>query len=429
MRIIYPFALLLLFSCTSHARTFLHKEPLFFAKEVARWERTQNAALAHGQHHKGWIECVGFALMANRIRFVSSCFALAVALDRPLAYRGVHHSRYTPGSKNEPETDALHEAIMSAFALPYELPLTAPAAAIHTGIWEIDWTDPDARSLFTCRDLKTELNEKVKIRISGTFYFLPFLLNNPSFRDYFVDLAPRRNAVSLFVRHLFRPSQQVAQRKDRVAQALGLRDASFVLGLQIRNGDSQQKGYSASQPTGWVSREELRLVKRLAQELAPRHLQDRLVYLVAADTDKGLQISQQVLGSRIRSARNEQSAEIAEAVVDILLLADADALILSYWSSFGELAWILGEHDHVHIVTDVGGNAAAPTCGNPQYINFANVNLVGHDDAFTASLRVEGPATFSCAEYVSFAQKLSCFEPSMVEGAFSHLGQTRLGVA
>ena len=409
------------------ARTLSKWDNGVFRKETSEWLQLQADALLGINRDVEWVECIGFALMANRVRFLSSCFALALALKRPLAYRGMHHSMYEAEKRGQRPvgSDALHAEIFSAFDVPFAYP-EIPPGPLPESVWEIEWTSEESRSAFACRDLRLELSKKARIRITGTFYFLPFLLSNAYFSDYFDALAPRKNAISLITKYIFRPSERVLQRKRQVERELGLHNASYVIGLQVRDGDSQQKGYSKPQPTGWVSDAEIAEAGRLVSAVVPRYLLADSIYFVASDTDLGLAKAKRGLGEgRVRSGRNAKSGDILEAVVDIIILAQSDVLILSYWSSFGELAWVLGEHQDVFVVTDVGPGAAAPSCGNVNAVNFGDVRLIASAVASrTISLRVHGPPTFSCAEYSTFARRLSCFEERMVGGQFSNLGES-----
>ena len=183
----------------------------------------------------------------------------------------------------------------------------------------------------------------------------------------------------------------------------------IVVGYQIRNGDAEGAGL--------VSDAEMDAMIATGR----RHARDRRVlHVVCADTDDGLaRLRHRAPDMTFVGFRDDNPNSQASAFVDVLMLSHVNVMLLSVFSSYGELAWTLSNSSLMYMFSD----GLRQPVGEKGYLPFQHSGAVA---PFTYAF--SPPALFSNAEFKKWGGQVSCFnmnDPSKE----SRYGQQRLDVS
>ena len=116
----------------------------------------------------------------------------------------------------------------------------------------------------------------------------------------------------------------------------------IVVGYQIRNGDAEGAGL--------VSDAEMDAMIAMGRH----HAKDkRALHVVCADTDDGLaRLRHRAPGMTFVGFRDVNPNSQASAFVDVLMLSHVNVMLLSVFSSYGELAWTLSNSSLMYMFSD-----------------------------------------------------------------------------
>jgi xyloglucan fucosyltransferase len=173
--------------------------------------------------------------------------------------------------------------------------------------------------------------------VASNQYFAPLLARNPAYAARLAALFPQDGDMfALVARELFRPSAAVAAMRDAFKAEVGWA-ATYVVGLQLRTGgDFTDRG---------VAQPDWDLTLRAANALLPAARETPAAFFVATDIEWSRDAALVQLarnGTRVLEygvfLRSNTKLGCQQALVDVLLLSEANDLITTAWSTFGYMA-------------------------------------------------------------------------------------------
>lgn len=281
-----------------------------------------------------WVLCKPSAQLGNRLRFTASCLLLAMLTDRALAV-----------SFQDGYYASLRDLFEPTAGIDWEAAAQSKAPVSGRRI------DPkDAESLL-CSDLRSSADEAVELR--GNFHFAFFVARNPAYQDRVRQWFPRLDLLGKMLRVVFRPNAEVRRLvesfKAEAASRRGEAHWRCDIGFQIRNDNDPVRAPQ-------ISDKEWELYRRCARDLLPRSKRASAPSVfVATDSEASRQICQrevpwpfEMFGEFHRSNNPDG---VRRALVDMLLFAECDIMLVSPWSSYGRMATVYADRAS-YMVTD-----------------------------------------------------------------------------
>lgn len=309
----------------------------------------RHALAAYAKLHNGMVSskvpgparilnCKPSAQMGNRIRFVASCLLFAMVSDRALlvAFK-----------------DGYYASLDDLFVSPgFEWEMARAAGSISTA--EGKSLDPKAFETLLCADLGHEgLGDAVTI--SGNFFFMPYVANNPRYRGRVRRWFPNGNIFGAMARTVFTPNEIVHSMMDGFLLQLGKRHGlpegqrwSCDVGFQIRNDNDP-----VQHPQ--ISSKEWELYRKCAEQLLPRSTRKSPNVFVATDSEESRAICKREVPYAFDFfgdfQRSNNPEGVRRALVDLLLFSTCDVMLVSPWSSYGRVASVYAGRQ-AYFVTD-----------------------------------------------------------------------------
>eukprot|EP00762_Andalucia_godoyi_P007958 ANDGO_03479.mRNA.1 putative fucosyltransferase 9 len=294
-------------------------------EKLEYWRQIQLAATGKPSSAK-WdgklVRCSPSAQMGNRVRFTLACFFFALVTDRALSVEFL---------------SGFYASLDDLFDLPAPLEATAVGAPA-AGTW--GGTFPGSEEDITCSDLKQRFKDVGSVQFSGSgaYYFAPHIWHNPHHHDELLALFPDERFIDKLTWWLLPPNKQVWQIVRDVYDA-HLSDSTFIIGQQIRSN-------CPPEPKTFISDAEFQSHHDCAVEITPKEHRKTAKWYVAADSGNAIKDSMEKLefdGAVFRWKPDEfvlsgDPTGVRQALADIMLLAVSDEMIMSTWSSYGQMA-------------------------------------------------------------------------------------------
>eukprot|EP01065_Artemidia_motanka_P040005 TRINITY_DN4952_c0_g1_i1.p1 TRINITY_DN4952_c0_g1~~TRINITY_DN4952_c0_g1_i1.p1 ORF type:complete len:355 (+),score=117.14 TRINITY_DN4952_c0_g1_i1:187-1251(+) len=288
-------------------------------------------------------------------------------------------------------------------------------------------TDP-----LLCQNLSKAYKSK-GVSFAVNQYLVPYMAWNPHYRGSLEALFKREaggwgedELVDLFqpvARFLFRPVAELRRMRDEFVEKQF--SGRPVVSLQVRSG--------ADFTSHFMTKADWRLYAECGRESLSRD--GRTLYFVATDTEKGRDAAKAHLGADNvvfgpgPFLRSNNPRGVRMALLDVMLLAEADVLVTTAWSSFGYMA--AGLHGRRSFrVTDVvpGGETAVPLSQEQFYMGVPHKS-----DRRVACRQVSYQPCFH--KFANWgARRASCYTPDMVDkemlnGRFCAAARAHAGAA
>ncbi len=262
--------------------------------------------------------------LCNRIRAVVAVFTLAFLTDRAFVVEsfGIGQTGYydlflDPGFKI---TDAKN------------IPRGGSKVQLNG--------DVKSAELFTCSNWTS--NEHQVLRFSGATYINTYLYRNPFFqrklRALFLDDDLYRPMLSW----LFQPVPEAIAAKDEFLRSL---PRSYMVGFHIRT-------------VFPISKDEWTAYRDCAVAVTPPHARANATWFVATDSVQGRAWAREKLSPSVRFFSPDEFVKGSlkrgqfQALVDILVASESDALFLSPHSSYSRVVSLYAQTPHAYLVTD-----------------------------------------------------------------------------
>eukprot|EP00760_Papus_ankaliazontas_P007802 PhM_4_TR13539/c0_g1_i1/m.83287/K13681/FUT; xyloglucan fucosyltransferase len=167
-------------------------------------------------------------------------------------------------------------------------------------------------------------------------YIVPAIARNPHYRDAINELFGGLDHVFYTLSHfLFRP---IPKLKTKLASFLETHkfDEHYVVGLQVRSGPDFTSNFMQKDAWG--------LYRDCAEASTPPHLQSKLRFFVATDTEDGREFAKRYLGKEnvwfgpTEFMRSNNPEGVQMALLDLLILASSHDRVTTAWSSYGYFA-------------------------------------------------------------------------------------------
>lgn len=236
--------------------------------------------------------------------------------------------------------------------------------------WPGTWTNWDSwfENLMCAGDGGFASSEPI-LHISAAQYHAQLLAHNPSFRSKMCELFGD-NSYQSVIRWLIRPRDHIQARIDAVLRQ-DFDTAHRVVALQLRRKDAFSVTDDQEKMFVWCGAQLAEDMKKRPPRL-PRRRQSavpeappRVRYFLATDDIRARERMQKIFGDDLISIKSptvskETVAGIEDALVDMILLSEADEIIVSPWSTFGHVAYGRGGM-RPHFITEHSHCFRAPT--------------------------------------------------------------------
>jgi hypothetical protein len=319
----------------SHADAFLAAAPAFDAA-WARYKRLHReytesfrGGLALGaERMRGAIVLQPAGQLANRVMAAVSCALLGLLTDRAvyISFRSGYYASLG---------DMFEDA-----GIPWDAD-GVPAGVISQSGGSIMLSEPYPPAPFTealaCKDLMSALADHALLHVASNQYFVPLMAHNPHYAADMAALFPDGDIFGPLARQLFRPAAAVVAMKDAFKARVGW-EGRHVVGLQVRTGgDFTDRAFG---------QEDWDLLLACGQAMLPPGVDpSRVAYFVATDIEWS---REQAITQLARAGaavwefgefmRSNTPLGCQQALVDILLLSEANDLLTTPWSTFGYFA-------------------------------------------------------------------------------------------
>ncbi|KAA0152922.1 hypothetical protein FNF29_03446 [Cafeteria roenbergensis] len=281
--------------------------------------------------------------MGNRVRFVASCLLLAMVSDRALVVR-------------------FRQGYYASLADLFESPGFAWEASGDDKVASGRAIDPKDSQQLLCGDLGPD-GAGPALSVSGNYYFMPFVANNPLYRAKARRWFPNGDIFGTMARVVFRPGPQVRDMMDTLLLDLGRKAGlpdgerwTCELGFQIRNDNDPVR-----RPQ--ISAKEWDLYRKCAAELLPRSRRKDPRVFVATDSDPSRKICSEEVPYPFEVygdfERSNNPKGVRKALVDLLVFSTCDIMLTSPWSSYGRVASVYAGRE-AYFVTDWGVPTGEP---------------------------------------------------------------------
>ena len=234
-------------------------------------------------------------------------------------------------------------------------------------------------------------------------YFAPLLARNPAYAARLAALFPQDGDMfGLIARELFRPSAEVAAMRDAYKAEVGWAD-TYVVGLQLRTGgDFTDRGFA--QPDWDLT---LRVANALLPAAPAAAAPRGAAFFVATDIEWSRDAALVQLArndTRVLEygefLRSNTPRGCQQALVDILLLAEANDLATTAWSTFGYMAAGYTGH-RAALITLLAEPPAALLPAHEELAAAGRATFMGvvmHDDRRSGAARL--PTAEPCYHFV-----------------------------
>jgi hypothetical protein len=179
--------------------------------------------------------------------------------------------------------------------------------------------------------------------LSGANYVITYLTRNPYFQKRIYEFFPNGNIAQTLLKILFRPLNEIIEEKNRfVSSHL---NNSFFVSFHFRT------EYE-------ISLSEWKAYRECAIATVPHHLKGKEQWFVSTDSMESRQLVQDNLSEEIlfyspnEFVRGAFKKGLQQALIDILIAADADIIFTTPHSSFSNKIGFFAKTSQVFVVSD-----------------------------------------------------------------------------
>ncbi|KAJ9464293.1 putative fucosyltransferase 9 [Diplonema papillatum] len=348
--------------------------------------------------------------LCNRLMTIATGFVLALVTRRVLVVDDAGFYCSMNDLFDKPGFDWLQQQLPAGVSLRADAVVRNPNRP--------PWSETEK---LLCKNLSGAYPAGITLNMNQ--YMVPYVLQNPKYKEALRDIFPGLDLFTPIARFLFRPVAAIRSARDAFIRE-HFTPGRHVVGLQVRSGSDFTANFMTA--SDWALYKSCGLEPdRTSSEPPPggeaagtsgkRMRKNNVLFFVATDTEQGREAASQNLGADVTFGpgpflRSNNPKGVQMALLDVLLLAEADSLVTTAWSSFGYMASGL-RGGYNKIVSDY--NAAGAVAVAPEREQFfMGVPHKSDKRVICAHPPTHQPCFHKFANWG--AREASCFQPDMI---------------